>query len=130
MNWEFLNKHRVRSGHYASAASDGFNGMFEFALNGEARRIRCIASDSLNWQHVSVSFGPQSTKTPSWEIMSRIKDLFWPEDQAVIQIHPAKSEHVNYHEGCLHLWRYTGGEMPLPGWVMVGSKEAKGKVWT
>ena len=55
--WEELNRARITIGPYASDASDGFNGMFEFALPGIPQRIRCIASDGEGWQHVSVSFG-------------------------------------------------------------------------
>lgn len=129
-DWNFLNKVRVRYGSYGSDASYGFNGMFEFALPGEARRIRCIASDGTDaplgmpkWQHVSVSFGPGSKSCPSWELMCRIKDLFWEADETVIQIHPPKSEYVNNHAGCLHLWRCLDQSQPLPPSIFVGIKE-------
>lgn len=122
-DWAFLNKHRVRSGLYASDDSFGFNGMFEFALPGEARRIRCLASNGEGWQHVSVSFGSRSKTCPPWELMCRIKDMFWEDTDAVIQIHPAKSEYVNFHPACLHLWRCIDGrEQPLPHWLLVGPK--------
>lgn len=122
-DWNFINKHRVRHGMYASDPSYGFNGMIEFAEPGEARRIRCIFSDGMGWQHVSVSFGPGARRCPSWELMCRIKDLFWEPEDIVVQFHPAKSEYVNLHGGCLHLWRCTDGrEQPVPHHLLVGPK--------
>lgn len=122
-DWNFLNAHRVRSGLMRSDNSFGFNGLFEFALPGEARRIRCIASNGLGWEHVSVSFGPGSKSAPSWELMCRIKALFWNDEDTVIQFHPAKANYVNFHPGCLHLWRCIDGrEQPIPLSILVGQK--------
>lgn len=121
-NWEFLNDHRVKRGPMASSVTDGFNGAFMFAVQGEARCVCCVASDGAGWQHVSVSFG-QNKKTPSWAVMCAVKDLFWDEDQVVIQLHPPRSQWVNNHPGCLHLWRCTDGrEQPMPPAIMVGFK--------
>lgn len=118
-NWDFLDDHRIREGVYASTSADGFNGAFEFALPGEARRIFCIASDGFGWQHVSISFG-RNHSTPSWTLMDRIKNLFWDEKDWVVQFHPPKECHVNNHPGCLHLWRCTKQEMPVPESYLVG----------
>lgn len=108
---------------YGSDESYGFNGMFEFALDGEARRIRCLASDGEGWKHVSVSFGSKSKSAPSWELMCRIKDLFWNDEDTVVQFHPKKSDYVNFHAGCLHLWQCIDGrEQPTPHPLMVGPK--------
>lgn len=73
------------------------------------------------WQHVSVSFGANVEKTPSWKTMCLIKDLFFEPEDVVIQFHPAKSMNVNNHPGCLHLWRCTDGrEQPMPSKWLVG----------
>lgn len=131
-DWAFLNKHRVRTGLYGSSSEAGWNGMFEFALPGEARRIRVIASDGSalegalenlpKWKHVSVSFGPSSKATPSWELMCRIKDLFWEPEDVVVQFHPAKKDYVNFHPGCLHLWQSLDAPQPVPPAIFVGPK--------
>ncbi len=132
-DFDFLNKHRVRQGFYGSDPSDGFNGMFEFAIPGEARRIRCLASDgsglegtplesSAKWQHVSVSFGPNAKSSPSWELMCRIKDLFWEPEDVVVQFHPRASKYVNFHPHCLHLWRSLDEKQPEPPSIYVGPK--------
>ena len=132
-DWKFLNKHRVIGGLYTSTDADGMNGMFEFALEGEPRRIRCIASDGSGlegtplegqprWQHVSVSFGPDAKKTPSWELMCRIKALFWEPSDVVVQFHPAEKDYVNFHKHCLHLWRALDEKQPTPPSIFVGPK--------
>ncbi len=63
------------------------------------------------WEHVSVSF---STRCPTWEEMCKVKDMFWNEDECVIQYHPPKSEYVNNHPYCLHLWRKAGEDFERP----------------
>ena len=66
--------------------------------------------DENGWEHVSVS--PYKGKMPTWDDMCAIKDIFWNDDEAVIQIHPKKSEYVNMVDNCLHLWRHKEIELP------------------
>ena len=110
-DWPRLNKCRVLDGFYASTASDGFNGLFYLTINGVFLKI--IASDGMSWEHVSVSIAG-STQPSSWSIMSQVKDLFFEPEEWVVQYHPAKSEYVNTHPGCLHLWKCIDREMPTP----------------
>ena len=63
------------------------------------------ASEGAGWEHVSVSL---PDRCPTWEEMSFIKNLFWDEEDFVIQIHPAGSDYVDLHPYCLHLWRKCG----------------------
>jgi len=49
--------------------------------------------------------------------------MVWNDDEAVIQIHPPKSEYVNFLENCLHLWKCTYKEMVLPPRILVGPTE-------
>lgn len=75
------------------------------------------------WDHVSVS--PFKRRIiPSWEDMSKLKEIFFRDDEAVIQIHPAKSEYVNNMPNCLHLWRYQGDMLLPPAW-MVGVRKGE-----
>jgi len=64
--------------------------------------FKVIASDGDGWEHVSVS---TKVRTPTWEEMCFIKDLFWDDEDWVIQFHPASDNHINLHPHCLHLWR-------------------------
>ena len=93
------------------------------AANG--RRLQVIASDGeeCDWDHVSVSLPDSPTKCPSWDEMSIIKELFFEDTETVVQFHPPKEDHVSFHDGCLHLWRWRG-EMPRPPSILVGPKKA------
>lgn len=65
------------------------------------------------WEHVSVS-RRDSRETPTWEEMDRIKRLWWRDDETVVQFHPAEAHKVNFHTGCLHLWRCVDAPLALP----------------
>lgn len=121
-DWNFLNKHRITKGFFESSKQDGFNGMFEFSVPGRNVPVRCICSNGEGWQHVSVS-QRGSKNPPTWDVMCAIKDLFWEPEDWVVQFHPAKSEYVNNHPGCLHLWRPLKEKMPTPEWWLVGIKQ-------
>ena len=76
------------------------------------------------WEHVS--FNPGTGKTPGWEDMCLLKDIFFEPEEVAIQIHPAKSQYVSNLDHCLHLWRCTSAEQPLPPSIMVGIRDGQG----
>lgn len=84
-------------------------------------RLAVLASDGGGWDHVSVSLFKRPDKTPSWEVMCFIKDLFFEEHETVVQFHPPKSEYIN-NANALHLWRDQGNSHNLPPSIMVGIK--------
>lgn len=104
---------------YSSDESFGNNGLFIFKVNQEI--FRCIVSDGNNWDHVSVSIETinEKTRLPTWEELNWIKNLFWDEDEEVIQIHPKKSNYINVHPNVLHLWRPQKEKIPMPPMYMV-----------
>lgn len=124
----FPEQHRILTGALASPSGDPFGGAFMLpALPPKASCFKylVIASNGLGWEHVSVSIydtskGKGSLIVPSWAEMCHIKDTFWDAEQTVMQLHPPKSEYVNNHEACLHLWRPTNAEIPRPNPLMVG----------
>jgi hypothetical protein len=80
--------------------------------------LRVIASDGsewpfegIPWEHVSVSL---PTRCPTWDEMCFVKRQFWRDEDCVIQFHPPRSQYVNAHRYCLHLWKPVGIELPLP----------------
>jgi hypothetical protein len=79
-----------------------------------------VISDGHGWDHVSVSLGH---RCPTWDEMCFFKDMFFTDTETVIQFHPKRSEYVNDHPNCLHLWRRQDGEHELPPNWMVGPKE-------
>lgn len=122
-NWTLLNKHRVRFADdpvFGSKESDGFNGYFCLRINGVP--VKCIASNGMGWRHVSVSIHG-SNLPPSWSIMSQVKDLFWEPEDWVVQFHPAHSEYINNHPGCLHLWQPLNAEFPKPDRILLGFRD-------
>lgn len=85
--------------------------------------LKIIASDgndraARGWEHVSVS---TRSRVPNWEEMCFVKELFWTDDEWVVQFHPARKDYVNYHPFCLHLWRQRKG-FPTPQSILVGPK--------
>lgn len=112
---------RVDHGRFATKKSDGNNGAFVVDIK-QGVRAMVIASDGMNWEHVSVSL-PGVHRCPTWEEMCLVKSLFWDDDDCVMQLHPPLTEFVNNHQYCLHLWRPIGAEIPLPPSIMVGRKE-------
>lgn len=63
------------------------------------------------WEHVSVSL---PNRCPTWEEMCRFKDIFWKDDEVVMQLHPSKNDYINNHSYCLHLWRPVNETIPTP----------------
>ena len=114
----FLNQHRVRYGQFATDDSAGFNGLFE--LWSARTFVRIIASDGKGWKHVSVSLPEYPNTVPKWAIMCHVKDLFFEPEDCVVQYHPKRSEYINNHRGCLHLWMPTEATLPRPPVWMVG----------
>ena len=101
-------------------SDDGIKGF----INIDRIDMSFVASWGGGWEHVSVS--PLKRKvTPTWEIMCKVKDIFFKEDEAVIQIHPPRAEYVNNMTNCLHLWRATDREMVLPPSFMVGLRNGQ-----
>jgi len=101
----------LTAGPYASTPEDGFNGMFFLSIFGA--KVKAMASDGGGWRHVSVSID-KCSQPPSWAIMCAVKDLFFEPEDCVIQFHPPKSDYVNNHTGCLHLWQPIGVPIPMP----------------
>lgn len=114
MNYE-IEKHRITQGVMGSDASYGNNGVFQ--ISRESGTLNIIASDGMGWEHVSVSL---EDRTPTWDEMCFIKDLFWNVDETVIQYHPKKSEYINKHPFCLHLWKRVDSDYELPPKEMIG----------
>ena len=53
------------------------------------------------WLHVSCS---RKDKFPKWKELKEVKELFIGKDRRAVQVFPKKSEYVNIHPNCLHLW--------------------------
>ncbi len=99
-------------------------GKFVILSENERFKYHVIASSSGGWDHVSVSLitvteSKTIERCPKWNEMCFIKDLFFEDEEEVIQFHPKKSEYVNAHPYVLHLWRPTDQEILTPPNFMV-----------
>jgi hypothetical protein len=119
-----LEQNRIREGEYGTDPG-GLTGAYQIYLPYEKAYLRIIANtaetkDAKGWEHVSVSL---EKRCPLWTEMCLVKELFWDSNETVIQFHPAKSEYVNCHPNCLHLWRDTRRGHRLPPSIFVGPKD-------
>jgi hypothetical protein len=104
-------------------ARDGNNGAFVLPPVIGNRGLYVLASDGMDWEHVSVhAYEGKVTRIPTWVEMCKVKEIFWDEEDVVMQLHPRKSEYVNNHGSVLHLWRPTAAAIPEPPSIMVGVK--------
>lgn len=114
----YIEQHR--KSHPLLGKGFGNNGYWEFISPAQnSRTLRVISSDGKGWDHVSVS---TNGRCPNWDEMCFIKETFFEDHETVVQFHPKKTEYVNNHKYCLHLWRKQDGEHELPPSIMVGIK--------
>ncbi len=106
----------------AEAPNGGIGGYYYDRISD--KRLNFIFSCQLGWEHLSVSM---PNKTPNWDQMCRMKDIFWGEDEACVQYHPKKEDYVNNHEHCLHIWKPVDYELPTPPSLMVGFRSEQEK---
>ena len=101
-----------RDGFGLEHGKDGGRG----ALCFRSTTFKFQYSFGMGWDHVSVS---TQKRTPTWEEMCFFKDIFWPDSEACVQYHPAKSDYVNNHQYCLHIWRPINDGLPTPpNWMV------------
>jgi len=81
-----------------------------------------IASDGFGWDHVSVSC---DNRCPTWDEMCFVKELFFGDDETVIQFHPKMSKYINQMPFCLHLWKRQGSDYELPPAKLIGVTKSK-----
>ncbi len=116
---------RLEAGRIKGSPTWGAYGAFKLlGPCGEPLMVVASGADaddtmSDGWEHVSVS---TRRRTPNWTEMSFVKDLFWSDDECVVQFHPPKADYINNHPYCLHLWRHVSKDIPRPPAILVGYK--------
>ncbi len=75
-------------------------------------------SDAQRWLHLSVS--RRDKKLPTWEQMSQVKRVFVGDERTAYQVMPPKSQHVNIHPACLHMWCCVDLDHYLPDFTAGG----------
>ncbi len=102
--------------------NDGMGGHYYDSVSG--KNLNFIFSYQIGWEHLSVSM---PSKTPSWDQMCRMKDIFWNKNEACVEYHPKEEDYINNHPHCLHIWRPTEVELPTPPHWLVGFKSEEEK---
>ena len=106
----------------AENANDGMGGHYYDSISG--KRLNFIFSYQLGWEHLSVSM---PNKTPTWDQMCIMKDIFWNKDECCVQYHPKEEDYVNNHPHCLHIWKSTEEKIPTPPSILVGFRNEEEK---
>ncbi|AIY85207.1 hypothetical protein U729_3168 (plasmid) [Clostridium baratii str. Sullivan] len=110
-NLNYLNNYRVK---LFGEIGDEYNGAFFLLIDDIETFV--IAAKTDEWEHVSVS---HKNVTPSWDTMCKIKDMFFEDNETVMQLHPPKEDYINIHEHCLHMWRPVKDKIKMPPDFMV-----------
>lgn len=118
MNLEILEQYRITKPPLASKPGSTFGAFLIPSPTDNNRKLMvvCAHMGVDEWEHVSVSL---EGRCPNWSEMCHVKNLFWGEDETVVQFHPKKSEYVNNMPTCLHLWKHRDGHQ-LPSSILVG----------
>ena len=100
------------------------NGFFVIPLSKEDKTHALVISScgdkAVRWEHVSARVcvekyhGKLKERCPTWGEMCLLKDIFFKEDEVVVQYHPKKEDYVNIHPNVLHLWRPLDADIPTP----------------
>lgn len=106
----------------AEAENDGLGGYYYDKFNN--KRLNFIFSYQMGWEHLSVSM---PNRTPTWEQMCMMKDIFWNKNEACVEYHPPEEDYVNMHKHCLHIWRPTMQTLPTPPSILVGFRTEEEK---
>jgi hypothetical protein len=81
-------------------ASRVFRGLGMVVIVG-VNDVRAKDGTAKQWLHLSVS---RKSKMPSYEDLVMVRRFFMDESKPSYQVFPAKAEHRNMHDYCLHLW--------------------------
>jgi hypothetical protein len=96
----------------------GFNGGWYKSRDGLAVIISsCQEQDGKLWVHLSVS---RKKSIPTWADLVKVKELFLGTDALAIQVLVPRSEWVNDHEFCLHLYQCLD-DRPIPDFRKLGT---------
>lgn len=110
---------------------DGFGGtVYKITYKNGKPKVSNKYEDNLNFifswgcgfEHLSVS---TPVRTPTWEQMCFMKDIFWHDNEVCMQLHPKKEDYVDNMPYCLHIWKPIDKEIPTPPSIMVGFRKGK-----
>ena len=108
------NSKRVLAAYGSSG--DETCGVFHLPSPIDGQTLTIVASQGEGWDHVSVS---RTNRCPNWPEMEFVRGRFFEDNETVMQLHVPKTDHINVHPNCLHLWRPQREDIPRPpGWMV------------
>ena len=114
--------YRVKTGKYASTEAEGNNGMFVIPTNSK-KYIYALAKEINGYEilsihvsdHLKAIKGQPLVVTPSHDILKQMRDLFWGQEDRVVQIHFPLPERANfYNSNVIVLYRPKERSLPAP----------------
>jgi len=109
-----LNGHRImdqKITDYYGGFGSGGEGAFHIPSPVDGKPILVIASTAGGWDHLSIS---RQNRMPNQRELDHVYRMFFKPGETAMQLFVPKSEHVNIHENCLHLWRPQEEGIPKP----------------
>jgi hypothetical protein len=108
--------HKIRPG-IAAFAEPGVRGWQKDVDDGHLTVLaglapRAAGEDRPKW-HMSISHRtnearPQPGRYPKWDEIADARYRFVPDNVTMAMLLPPRSEYVNMHETCFHLWEVDG----------------------
>ncbi len=74
---------------------------------------------TFGWDHISLVVrtyynGKRVERIPGTSELEEVCEMFFGEDEPVVEVHPRREDYVNINPYTLHLWRPINEELPLP----------------
>jgi len=114
-NLQIYNKNRIE---YLGNMGNEKNGRFIIPTTQPGVNYLVLASDGLDWDHVSVSIIDDDyegiKRCPTHEEMADIKRKFFDAYETTTQYHPVASDYINNHPYVLHWFRHQRLEQDHP----------------
>lgn len=107
--------YRVTQGVLATDRGHGNNGAFLIPATGHPAAV--IASDQDGWEMVSIAHCERPLTLAE---VDAIRDLFWSQDDVVIQFHFPHQDRKGQHRYAVKLWRRAGQDAQLPPRHLLG----------
>jgi len=81
-------------------------GRIWFRKLGKHNFLSVLASVDGGWLHVSIA---HNARYPTWDEILSVRSWGFPEETEVVMVLARKSEYVNLHQNCFHLWESACG---------------------
>lgn len=93
---------------YRAKVDPNIRSDFKFTINGKEKvRVAAVCNKDEGWEHVLYGHD-EIERLPEWPEMVELKEMFWENNDIVIQVHPRRQDYVNDVPNVLHLWKKTG----------------------